>query len=156
MTHVKSDSTEPLPAAILSAVACKISGGKWAGGHDVSGHAFMLVLTSASLVLELLGSSQPLNNDALEGKDKNEDEPSRLTELATGDNSLSPAARMSRNFVWAVAGLSLWMLLMTGIWFHTWVEKMTGLIIALATVYAVYFLPRTLLAWRNVIGIPGR
>ena len=34
--------------------ACKAVGGTWRGGHDISGHVFILVLGSAFLGLELL------------------------------------------------------------------------------------------------------
>ncbi|KAJ1335580.1 FIT2 family protein [Microdochium nivale] len=50
----------------LTAVACKAAGGRWSGGHDISGHVFLLMLGSWFLVqevgwvfLRLSGSSSP-------------------------------------------------------------------------------------------------
>lgn len=111
---------EPLSEAIVTAMACKVANGNWHGGHDVSGHAFMLVLASAFLVFELLGSGTTVARK-IDAKDKSEE--NTPTEITVEGGALVPAARMSRHFVWAVAGLCWWMLLMTGIWFHTFVEK---------------------------------
>ena len=38
----------------VTSQACKQIGGVWKGGHDISGHVFILVLGSASLMAELL------------------------------------------------------------------------------------------------------
>ncbi|KAL1961307.1 hypothetical protein VTO42DRAFT_35 [Malbranchea cinnamomea] len=137
--------------AILTAVACKAAGGSWRGGHDVSGHAFMLVVASAFLAFELAGSMWPANH-SLEVKDK--DEASLVLDQDT-DVAQNDSARWSRNFVLGVIGLSLWMLLMTGIWFHTLLEKLSGLAIALSTIYGVYILPRTIEGWKSIVGLPG-
>jgi hypothetical protein len=106
--------------AMLTAATCKSSGGSWKGGHDVSGHVFMLVLASAFLALELIGSSWSMHGfagtrDRQEGGQSN----------GSRDALLHRGRIWSQNFVWAVVGLSLWMLLMTGIWFHTWLEKVS-------------------------------
>ncbi|KAJ2978502.1 hypothetical protein NUW58_g7471 [Xylaria curta] len=58
-------------------------------------------------------------------------------------------------FVLGVVGLSLWMLLMTAVYFHTWFEKLTGLIVASMAVYTVYILPRWIPALRAIVGLPG-
>jgi hypothetical protein len=47
------------------------------------------------------------------------------------------------------------MLLMTAAFFHTWVEKFTGLMVAFAGLWVVYFLPRGVPAVRAVLGMPG-
>lgn len=54
-----------------------------------------------------------------------------------------------------VAGLSWWMLLMTAAYFHTWFEKFTGLMVAFAALYAVYFVPRAIPQLRQIVGMPG-
>ncbi|KAM5429305.1 putative ATP adenylyltransferase [Microsporum canis] len=115
------------PALVLSSVSCKASGGTWEGGHDVSGHAFMLVLASAFLIFEILGSklSTIISNN---GKSVGEGTQGTMETQAGkgGSNDISPfLAELSQNFVWTIVGLSLWMLLMTGIWFHTWLEKVS-------------------------------
>ncbi|OJJ47621.1 hypothetical protein ASPZODRAFT_131164 [Penicilliopsis zonata CBS 506.65] len=129
---------------LFTAAACKAAGGSWSGGHDVSGHVFMLVLATAMLSFEMWGVY------ASEEKEKATDG------SAKGGNGSSSALRVwPARFVWGVVGLSWWMLFMTAIWFHTWLEKWSGLSIALGTVYVIYILPRTASAWREIIGIPG-
>lgn len=137
---------------ILTAVACKASGGSWSGGHDVSGHVFMLVVASAFLAFELAGSVWPGSDSSQGIKDKDEGSPARDQDF--GDTQHGPT-RWSRNFVLGVIGLSLWMLLMTGIWFHTLLEKISGLSIALGTIYGVYLLPRHMDGWKRIVGVPG-
>ncbi|KAJ3576852.1 hypothetical protein NPX13_g3569 [Xylaria arbuscula] len=58
-------------------------------------------------------------------------------------------------FALGVVGLSLWMLLMTATYFHTWFEKLTGLLVASMAVYTVYILPRWVPAVRAFVGLPG-
>ncbi|KAK2767517.1 hypothetical protein FQN54_003674 [Arachnomyces sp. PD_36] len=60
--------------AVVTAAACKAAGGSWSGGHDVSGHVFMLVLASASLTLEMLGASwSAARDEGEETRDKKQD-----------------------------------------------------------------------------------
>lgn len=54
-----------------------------------------------------------------------------------------------------VAAASMWMLLMTAAYFHTWFEKFTGFLVASSALYFVYFLPRAVPALRAVLGMPG-
>jgi Inositol phospholipid synthesis and fat-storage-inducing TM len=103
--------------AILTAAACKAAGGSWMGGHDVSGHVFMLVLGSSFLAFEALGTSHRVVTAGSEG-----DEGSNNKKDGDGDERGVLSVYASR-FVWVVVGLSWWMLFMTAIWFHTWVEK---------------------------------
>lgn len=118
-------SGEPLLSeleAVLTAAACRAAGGSWRGGHDVSGHVFMLVLASASLTLEMVGgtwSASRGEGEETNNKKKDGDRP------AGGEayDVRSMGAAWLQKFVWAVVGLSWWMLFMTGIWFHTWLEK---------------------------------
>ncbi|EED20045.1 inositol phospholipid biosynthesis protein Scs3, putative [Talaromyces stipitatus ATCC 10500] len=141
---------------VFTAAACKASGGLWKGGHDVSGHVFMLVLGSAFLALEVLGTSQSVSNGTAENSqvhDKCESDGEYT--VVNEHSSTDPVARYSTKFVWVVIGLSWWMLFMTAIWFHTWLEKLSGLLISVSVVYITYFLPRSLPAWADIIGIPG-
>ncbi|KAK3726029.1 hypothetical protein LTR37_000177 [Vermiconidia calcicola] len=141
--------------------ACKAIGGQWAGGHDISGHVFLLILGSAMLWLELLPAvlryeglrearriktngglvrSASIEIDA----DEQPVSDSQSTELGIGVRGAL-----------VVLGLSWWMLLMTAAYFHTWFEKFTGLLVAFGTIYAVYFFPRAVPALRQVVGMPG-
>jgi len=138
---------------IFTAAACKAAAGRWKGGHDVSGHVFMLVLASAFLTVEALGSSsgecKPLAEDA---KEKQDNIDAMHHSATTTDGRFRV---WSLRIVWGVTLLSWWMLLMTAIWFHTWLEKFSGLLIAISIIYITYYLPRTLTSWRHIIGIPG-
>jgi Inositol phospholipid synthesis and fat-storage-inducing TM len=140
-----------------SGIACKMHGGRWRGGHDISGHIFMLVLSSAFLFYEEYisnaQSSHPSVSPAAAAKlahDLTEEE-----KKAMGGWESETSARIriwSRRFVWAVVGLDIWMIMMTAIWFHTWLEKVSGLVLAAACIWGVYFLPDVVPAWREMVG----
>ncbi|KAI0128974.1 inositol phospholipid synthesis protein Scs3p [Xylariales sp. AK1849] len=146
---------------LFTAVACKASGGRWSGGYDISGHVFILVLGSWFLLQEVgwvairAGGfrrreerSILMNDGAVKGAgveaDNVESEVSERNRLGLGGK-----------FAIVVVGLSWWMLLMTAIYFHTWVEKLTGLLVAFMAIYPVYILPRWVPALRAVVGLPG-
>ncbi|KAL8720087.1 MAG: hypothetical protein Q9225_002994 [Loekoesia sp. 1 TL-2023] len=118
---------------LVTAAACKIAGGEWKGGHDISGHVFILVLGSAAVGLEVLGA-------LVKGEEEGE---RRLGKWGWG-------------IVLGVVGMSWWMLLMTAAYFHTWFEKFTGLLTAFLGITAVYLLPRVSPSVKGVLGIPGQ
>ncbi|KAL4984232.1 inositol phospholipid synthesis and fat-storage-inducing TM-domain-containing protein [Aspergillus falconensis] len=135
----------------LTATACKAAGGAWRGGHDVSGHVFMLVLVTAVLGFEAFGvlaQESELKNDADASTSAN-------VNAKTEGEAVNEVRTWTLRFVVGIIGLGWWMLLMTAIWFHTWLEKANGLLISLGTIYTIYFLPRRVIPWRNVVGIPG-
>ncbi|KAH8692818.1 putative inositol phospholipid biosynthesis protein Scs3 [Talaromyces proteolyticus] len=163
LTGGKCDNLPPVRASpdtweelkvILTAAACKAAGGAWKGGHDVSGHVFMLVLGSAFLVFEAVGASRCYLGAAAgaDGKAKDDEGEEQTT---IDDTTINPLPALALRFAWVVAGLSWWMLFMTAIFFHTWLEKLSGLVISLAVIYVTYLLPQSLLPWRNIVGIPG-
>lgn len=82
--------------ALVTSATCKLAGGSWNGGHDLSGHVFLL--THASLFLWSEVTPVLSRSGALEGE-------------TIG--------------VLALLGLWWWMLLMTGVYFHTWREKVS-------------------------------
>ncbi|EHY57637.1 hypothetical protein HRR83_005455 [Exophiala dermatitidis] len=142
---------------INSGVLCKAYGGNWHGGHDISGHVFMLVLSSAFLLYELYiadrHSAHPhVSPQAAAAVAHNMTEEERK---AVGGWESETAAKIriwSRYFVYAVVALDLWMLMMTAIWFHTWLEKLSGLLIAGSTIWAVFFLGDFVPQWRQIVG----
>ena len=112
--------------SMLTAAACKAAGGSWAGGHDVSGHVFMLVLVTAVLGLEMTGVA---GEEGLKrvfscccggGEDGKEKQDGREK-----DDREDGLQIWALRFVLGVAGLGWWMLFMTAIWFHTWLEKVS-------------------------------
>ncbi|KAI9770116.1 MAG: hypothetical protein M1840_003566 [Geoglossum simile] len=145
---------------LLTSAACKFAGGKWEGGYDISGHVFLLVLGGLFLWLEVLhvaglrderiivgGSSAEHTGEIRSAeveKTQTEARQHDYSELGTGVRA-----------VLVVILLGWWMLLMTAAYFHTWSEKLMGLIVALLGVFAVYFLPRGVPALRSVVGMPG-
>ncbi|UNI13866.1 ATP adenylyltransferase [Purpureocillium takamizusanense] len=155
---------------VITAVACKAAGGRWRGGHDISGHVFLLVLGTVFLLQEVGwpvlrwsgrareercvvmgdGALKSAGVEAEEapgggrGGGEEEDDQTLMQQLGAGGKTAA-----------AVAGLNLWMLLMTAIYFHTWFEKLTGLLTALIGAYAVYYVPRFVPAVRSIVGMPG-
>ncbi|POR36317.1 FIT family protein scs3 [Tolypocladium paradoxum] len=145
---------------MLTAVACKAAGGRWKGGHDISGHVFLLVLGTAFLMHEVgwpvLRWSGGLREERCvvmpDGALKSASVEAE-TPPGQGDGRLALGA--GGKTALAVMGLNLWMLLMTAIYFHTWFEKLTGLVTAMVGVYAVYVVPRFVPALRGIVGLPG-
>jgi len=151
------DEGRPNVEAIFTGMACKAVGGQWKGGADISGHVFLLVLSSAFLILELYTadalSPHPHVSPqaaAVVAHDTTEEE---KREFGGWESDKQAKIRLwTRYFVWAVVGLDFWMLLMTAIWFHTWFEKLSGLLISGFCIWVVYFLPAFLPAWRDIVG----
>lgn len=149
---------------LFTAAACRTAGGRWSGGHDISGHVFLLVLGSCFLAQEVVWVVVRAGvRIASVGDD-------RAVVMGDGavkgagvesDRGSAPAAAHEKNlgaggkFALGVVGLSLWMLLMTAVYFHTWFEKLTGLLVACMGLYVVYVLPRWIPAWRAIVGLPG-
>ncbi|AEO68749.1 uncharacterized protein THITE_2054379 [Thermothielavioides terrestris NRRL 8126] len=164
----------PSPAGVvkevLTAAACKASGGRWSGGHDISGHVFLLVLGSFFLVQEVgwvvarwgryLGEERcvVMRDGAVKGAavEAEREGGGRMEGVEEGVGlPVLEALGLGGRFAAAVVGLCVWMLLMTAIYFHTWFEKLTGLLVALAGLYVTYVLPRWVPALRGIVGLPG-
>ncbi|KAK3399181.1 inositol phospholipid synthesis and fat-storage-inducing TM-domain-containing protein [Sordaria brevicollis] len=166
----------------VTAAACKAAGGRWTGGHDISGHVFLLVLGSAFLVQEVgwvvarhyLGRrvkderTVVMHDGAVKSAatdlaaDKRWDDYSpeldEQREVKEGEavvKGVWDALGHGGKVVLGVVGLSAWMLLMTAIYFHTWFEKLTGLLVALMGLYFTYIVPRFVPALRGIVGLPG-
>ncbi|KAL2123513.1 hypothetical protein VTJ04DRAFT_3968 [Mycothermus thermophilus] len=150
---------------VFTAAACRAAGGKWRGGHDISGHVFLLVLGSVFLVQEVGWATARwagwlaeercvvMHDGAV--KSANVEASGAGGRVDGPAPSVSEALGLGGRAVAVVVGLSVWMLLMTAIYFHTWFEKFTGLLFALAGLYATYILPRCIPALRRVVGLPG-
>lgn len=144
----------------LTAVACKAAGGKWKGGHDISGHVFLLVLATGFLMQEVGWAvarwtgrraeerAVIMADGALKGASVESD-------TNSGEGGADASLGVGGKFAVGTAALSLWMLLMTAIYFHTWFEKLTGLISSLVGLYLLYVVPRFVPAVRDIVGLPG-
>lgn len=140
-------------------MACKAVGGKWLGGHDISGHVFLLVLGSVFLLEEVY---HVLSRERLVKEERiivmGDGAVKSAEEEAEGDDG---AMASEEGWPWGVqvavgvSGLSVFMLAMTAIYFHTWVEKLTGLLVAFSGIFVVYFLPRAIPQMRDIVGLPG-
>lgn len=94
----------------------------WQGGHDISGHTFMLVHASLFLLIELV----PLFSALWRPR----------------DDRLAIQQSWRRAAIWSVAGLmGLWwaMLLATSVFFHTPKEKLTGFVVGAAEAFVVQY-----------------
>ena len=152
---------------IMTGAACKAAGGAWKGGHDVSGHVFMLVLASAFLAFEALGAAKSVPvRDGTTTSDGGDERPKGTTTRNELDDSSSASAAASaiveradvplagrplrvwaQRYVWVVVALSWWMLFMK--------LQLSGLLLSISVVYCTYILPRRCGSWRSIIGIPG-
>jgi len=112
----------------LTAVACKSAGGRWSGGHDISGHVFLLVLGCGFLMQEVgwvaarwagMGSDERgvVMSDGVVKRAGAE------STTVVGEEKRGDGLRIGGKFAVGVMALSCWMLLMTAIYFHTWFEK---------------------------------
>lgn len=112
---------------LFTATACKAAGGAWRGGHDISGHVFMLVLATAVLTFEAVGAGAVAASPSLrvDGDSLRERKSSDPGASGADDQGDAPevARTWSMRLVWGVVILGWWMLFMTAIWFHTWLEK---------------------------------
>ncbi|KAF1842956.1 uncharacterized protein K460DRAFT_287556 [Cucurbitaria berberidis CBS 394.84] len=140
----------------ITGATCKAVGGTWKGGHDISGHVFLLIMGSSLLWLEFLPALT-----RVEGL-----RDGRLITLSDGKTATvavekeahkegADATARGVKFALSVAALMWWMLLMTAAYFHTWFEKFTGLAVAFVGLWCVYFLPRGVPQLRAWLGMPG-
>lgn len=144
-------------ATIYSSSACKRSGGRWYGGHDISGHTFMLVVSSASLLYELYIADRASQHPSVSPRaaaNVAHDLTEQEKESVGGWESEGEAkARIyARYFLYGVVTLDILMLTTTAIWFHTFLEKVNGLLLAGFGLYVTYFLGDIVPAWRETVG----
>ena len=148
---------------ILTHAACRLIGGRWKGGHDISGHVFLLILGSALLWMEVLpvvlrarGLREERRVLMADGRTVNTAvEKMEVEGTVVVEKEKEVFVGLGTKFAVGVVALSWWMLLMTAAFFHTWYEKFTGLVVALAGIWMVYFIPRGVPMIRAIVGMPG-
>ncbi|KAF2647168.1 hypothetical protein K491DRAFT_699805 [Lophiostoma macrostomum CBS 122681] len=143
----------------ITAAACKGVGGSWKGGHDISGHVFLLILGSALLWSEFLPALTRAEG-LRDGRRITLDDGKVASVAVEKDKGLEEKkteepVTQGVKLALGVATLMWWMLLMTAAYFHTWFEKFTGLLVAFGALYTVYYLPRGVPSLRAVVGMPG-
>lgn len=114
----------------VTGMACKAVGGKWKGGHDISGHVFLLVLGSMFLleeVLHVVMESNAIKEERTITMDDGAVKSASVEAAVVGGNANVDDGKLDLGVkvVLGVAGLSIWMLLMTAAYFHTWFEKVS-------------------------------
>jgi hypothetical protein len=148
---------------LLTAVMCKRGGGTWKGGHDISGHVFLLILGSGLLWFEILPALT--RAEGLRDGRRVRLGDGKVASVAVEKQAESSSGKRSEaqeqvtaagvKAALGVAALMWWMLLMTAAFFHTWFEKFTGLLVAFVGLWVVYFLPRGVPWLRAILGMPG-
>ena len=99
---------------------CKLAGGRWEGGHDISGHVFLLVMSSAALLQEYWPVWWLRISKGREGFPPTEQQSPGM------ETPRSEKWKLEESFLVGVVILDLWMLLMTAIYFHTFSEKVSA------------------------------
>ncbi|CCU80244.1 unnamed protein product [Blumeria hordei] len=138
----------------LTAATCKAAGGKWKGGHDISGHVFLLVLGTMFLLEEVLSVTLARHREDPTTKkdcDANGGEINYKKEDIRGSPEIWT---LGSKVAIGVAVMNLYMLMMTAAYFHTWLEKLTGLIMAFLGIFTVFFLPRVIPVLGAILGVP--
>ncbi|KAI5962118.1 uncharacterized protein KGF55_003194 [Candida pseudojiufengensis] len=119
----------------ISSYHCRKIKGKWSGGHDPSGHVFLLVQASIYLFFEIenyINWVQLINDIKLIKKKKIE--PLTLVQTIVEIATIS------------LIGLWWFMLLMTNVYFHSILEKLVGLGFGYFGVTLVYIVSK----WFNL------
>ncbi|RPA86815.1 hypothetical protein BJ508DRAFT_410993 [Ascobolus immersus RN42] len=114
---------------IMASAACRSANGQWKGGHDLSGHVFLLCHASLFLASEIW--------------------PVVAKKVRYGGSF-----DITTKAVLSLVGLWWWMLLMTSIYFHTTLEKVSGIVVAYAEWYIVYVWAQRNEQLRAFLGAP--
>ncbi|EOR04210.1 hypothetical protein E3P89_00029 [Wallemia ichthyophaga] len=118
-----------LPASASTTTTSPTSA-KWVGGHDVSGHTFLLMLSAYIIYLTLKPCFAHFSGaDSISASARNEKAP-----LQKGASAVHRVAVYSSV---ALLVLWIWMLLVTCMYFHTPVEKLTGLLTGYMSIFTV-------------------
>lgn len=130
-------SNELFESKSITSYTCRKLGGSWVGGHDPSGHVFLLVHSSMYMFLEsaLFWKSWMVFKSSI----------AKLIQGVKARDMLAISQFILETPHIIIMGLcALWwfMLFMTNIYFHSLAEKLVGLGFGYLGVFIVYFLPR--------------
>ncbi|KAK6199410.1 inositol phospholipid synthesis and fat-storage-inducing TM-domain-containing protein [Scheffersomyces amazonensis] len=137
-------------SSIISSYSCRKLRGNWEGGHDPSGHVFLMIHSSLYLFLETLPYWKSWTHLINEVKNV-------INKLKTSNKSVPEKVVdilyfiIDNPHVVIIQLISLWwfMLFMTNIYFHSLGEKFVGLLFGYAGVTVVYYVPRLLVSNKN-------
>ncbi|ANZ75489.1 BA75_01885T0 [Komagataella pastoris] len=137
----KKDSEPLVQEAIISSSTCRSIKGEWTGGHDPSGHVFLLSISWIFLMIELTHS---LAHEV----DIVQHHTNVLKKLLLTihkrqfTQTLQVLGDYPEILILFLCFLWTWMLLMTGIYFHSMTEKLFGLFWCYLGIVTVYIAPR--------------
>lgn len=117
---------------VVGSMVCRQVKGHWKGGHDPSGHVFLLVLGSMVLWFEVVNAQVVVELKQIFRIVKESKNWGDKVKNIFGSSTLSALALL---WLW------WWMLLTTSIHFHSFIEQMSGLIAGCLGVL-VYTIPR--------------
>lgn len=139
---IKNAEENIFESTLVGSGVCRRLKGQWIGGHDPSGHAFLLIHSSLYLFFEIVpfwyGWKVTLDNFkkiTSEVKDANISTIDKLNKIGV--------FTLSNPWIIVTGLISLWwfMLLMTNIYFHSILEKFVGLLFGYVICF-VYLAPR--------------
>jgi hypothetical protein len=116
-TVVSSGSSSGSTKHVKASEVSKTKRAYWVGGHDLSGHAFLLSMSSLFLLSEIAPTLSGTYLSSSSG-----------TSVAKRVEQASKQRRYAALAIVALISLWYWMLLMTSLYFHTPQEKFTGLL----------------------------
>lgn len=123
-----TSSTHPalFPSSSSSSSSSKAFRAMWKGGHDISGHTFIMVLSSLLLLEDIAPYLANLASTSAIGRKLFPPTAGRaqLKALNTTPGKVAIGATLALLALWS------WMLLNTAIYFHTPQEKISGLLVA--------------------------
>ncbi|ODV86192.1 hypothetical protein CANARDRAFT_197102 [[Candida] arabinofermentans NRRL YB-2248] len=123
----------------VSSFTCRRLKGKWYGGHDPSGHIYLLSLSSMFLLIECF-EFYNLNDLIMQLQNFKS---TILNLYNTKKFEYLKQLLLEYPLIWVglLIGLWFWMLLMTSIYFHSLIEKLFGLMFGYLSAYiALYFI----------------
>jgi hypothetical protein len=123
--------------AIVGSMLCRKMKGSWVGGHDPSGHVFLLVHSSLILWFELLERGVLIRDLKKLGENYKTFKSQRGGFLKLELIIL----KSSTGLLLLLLALWWWMLLITSTHFHYFSEKITGLIAGYIGIF-IYIIPR--------------
>ncbi|VEU22894.1 DEKNAAC103983 [Brettanomyces naardenensis] len=130
--QISSSPSSTYYSTCLSSKQCRSIKGRWDGGHDPSGHVFLLTLSSSFLLSELF--TFYTTADLVE-RYRMMVNHVRVRYRQGNYLDIVKHLVMSNGYLLliGIVGLWYWMLLMTSIYFHSVSEKVVGLMFSYAT-----------------------
>ena len=111
-----SDESETFSAAI-----CRQNGGEWKGGFDISGHFCFIMNLSMILWIELLNLKKYIKEEGLE-------------------YLVNMWVKLAVTIILAVLFIWIFMLFITAIYYHTFLEKILGCALGYVCPYILYWI----------------